>query len=343
MSKKPATAIKKDKITAKGGLEVLQLVSGVNENLQYDVELILEPRCGPRKPPAGGSGGSFSDRLTSGLGGTNQMYPCYSFFALDLPKIPDSIQGDYMQVWECYMAETEVVGATQLLEITTTTYEGAANMPGKGSVGAQLYFWAVGGDPLDVIGVQNVTENTYPAPLISPTAKTDYAAATSNKTKVVQDGVYPVTCWSPWPGLNDNCKYYGKVFSGNTTPSMVQFGNSSTVLLLDKDGVGIICKGRCYVYSCDCSGQERLLTDGSIYRHKMLSRWFRLHFRKRWIQNPFALTDLYNKVLSEQPTVSGQSNEQALQEVTITQGEDDESPRIDTYKGQSLTKTVVQQ
>lgn len=295
----------------------------LNAKTEYKVELFLKPTFGN----SNGRGNYWT------VGGAPRPGPhpnveqlmCYSTGVVVPPEIPNQVDEASMIVWEVYRMETEV------LVVPRTHDTGKIeNVHQFGGVeGPQLYFWAVGGEPLDVLGIKPRHSSQYPTGVKAPTADTDVYDNSVIRAKV--DGnKYPIECWIADPSRNDNTKYFGRMVGGIQTPPVVTYSNSSTIPVLDEYGIGVLClQGKCYLTSADMLGLvAEINTDANANYKRTIAapgRFFRLHFRQRRVKNPYTINLLYKQVFSQSETpFEGQKD---VLEVTMTQ-EEGPSPSI---------------
>lgn len=289
----------------------------LSEDTQYRVELFVKPVFGNRETDE-----PHYWMISSPLNPANTNSPnadtllCYSVAEVRPPEIPNQMTEDDMTVWECYRMETELLfaPATSSLGILQTEVQP------KGVQGPQMYFWAVGGQPLEVLGV--APKDAFVGPsgqhIIKPPASSgsDPAATRvisgATQRALVTGENYPIEMWVPDPSRNDNCRYFGRAIGGGSTPPVISFSNTSTVPLLDEHGVGILgLKNRFYLTTADMTG----VTEGRVY--SVHARFFRLYFRQRVVRNPYTMNLLYKQVFNAEPvTVTGQKG---VTEVTMVE------------------------
>lgn len=243
----------------------------------------------------------------------------YSVGMVVPPEIPNQVDESSMIVWELYRVETEV-----MFQPKTFSTGATANHNIGGVDGPQFYFWSVGGEPLDVIGVRPRSTVLYPHGTQAPPNAEDLVTEKSVRKKVDKPQ-FPCDCWIPDPSRNDNCRYFGRIIGGSQTPPVLTYGNSSTVPLLDEFGVGILLlQGRLYVTSCDMVGlvseaaEVTLGADSHNRRvHAAAARFFRFHFRQRRVKNPYTINLLYKQVFNKpDEEFQGQTG---VTEVTMTE------------------------
>lgn len=285
------------RLVRKGGYEVLDTVP-LNEKTQYKVEALLKPVfTGPKGEPLHSSYGypyPVNEKTVP-----QGAALCYSLGFIPLPQIPDAMCEDTLIIWEAYRMETELVVTPQ---IVTTGYIESSNSF-SGVEGPQLYFWSVGGQPLQVVGLKH--EQITVDGAMKDAAKQD-TVGHENSTGEVTTQTFPVEIWSPDPRKNDNTRYYGKVISGGVTPSVIAYGNGSTTPLVDEHGIGILCMhGILYLNSADMLGfsgspGQPTLKKTPTPRNVVCpgARFFRVHFRQRRVKNPFTFDQMLKSLLT---------------------------------------------
>lgn len=289
----------------------------LNESTQYQVEMFLKPTFAASN--GAGVNWSIGGRLDRGSNPSVDELLVYSLGLVVPPEIPNQVDEANMIVWELYRLETELMTQPKTY---STGVQGATNNVG-GVEGPQLYFWAVGGAPLDVVGCKPRSGLTYPSGSIGPSTDDEFVSEKNDRRKV-DSPQFPVDCWIADPSRNDNCRYFGRVVGGNATPPVVTYGNSSTVPLLDENGVGVLLlNGRLYVTCADMLGlvsevNEDTLGSGNAHRRIQSSagRFFRFHFRQRRVKNPYTINLLYKQVFNKPP--ESFNAQVAVTEVTMT-------------------------
>nr|ABR68687.1 VP1 [Betapolyomavirus tertihominis]AIN39530.1 VP1 [Betapolyomavirus tertihominis]QCQ73650.1 VP1 [Betapolyomavirus tertihominis]WIV69149.1 VP1 [Betapolyomavirus tertihominis]WIV69154.1 VP1 [Betapolyomavirus tertihominis] len=328
----------------KGGVEVLAAVP-LSEETEFKVELFVKPVIGNttaaqdgREPtPHYWSISSAIHDKESGSSIKVEETPdadttvCYSLAEIAPPDIPNQVSECDMKVWELYRMETE------LLVVPLVNALGNTNGVVHGLAGTQLYFWAVGGQPLDVVGVTPTDKYKGPTtytinPPGDPRTLHVYNSNTP-KAKVTSER-YSVESWAPDPSRNDNCRYFGRVVGGAATPPVVSYGNNSTIPLLDENGIGILClHGRLYITCAD------MLGTANSRIHTPMARFFRLHFRQRRVKNPFTMNVLYKQVFNRPTeTVDAQVG---VTEVTMVEEIGPLPPSIQTTLPTSVNLTQL--
>nr|QBA83682.1 MAG: VP1 [Porcine polyomavirus]QBA83692.1 MAG: VP1 [Porcine polyomavirus] len=301
----------------KGGVDVLATVP-LDQHTEYKVELFLKPTFATTD--GNGVFQSIGGPLTNGQEPNVGELLLYSLGMVQPPEIPNQVDENSMIVWELYRVETEVLFAPKTF---STGYTSAQKNIG-GVEGPQFYFWAVGGEPLDVLGIKSRKSVTYPTGVQAPPNGEDLVTENTVRRKVDKPQ-FPCDCWLPDPSRNDNTRYFGRVIGGSQTPPVLTIGNSSTVPVVDEYGVGVLLlQGRLYVTSCDMLGtvaevNEATLAPESNSRriHAGSGRFFRLHFRQRKVKNPYTINLLYKQVFNKpNDDFVGQTG---VTEVTMTQ------------------------
>ncbi|AVY05546.1 VP1 protein [Calomys tener polyomavirus] len=294
------------RILRKGGVEVLGTVP-LSEHTQYRVECIVKPVFGnePSNPP---NYWNHSSALSGSALTDGELHLCYSLMEVQLPEISEQCFEDAMIVWECFRMETE------LLMTPKITVGGVNSSGGINSVqGTQMYFWAVGGSPLDVMYLLP-KENMRPRGNLTAFDSGHSVYDIGVQKGQVVNETFPVEYWVADPSKNDNCRYFGRVVGGAATPPVITYSNSSTIPLLDENGLGIMCNnGRCYITCADITGYLANRVESSH------GRFFRLHFRQRRIKNPYTMNLLYKQVFQSNATAVEAQKE--VVEVTTVEDE----------------------
>ncbi|AWB14599.1 VP1 [Mus musculus polyomavirus 3] len=295
------------RVIKKGGVEVLGAVPQ-GPTTEYKVELFVKPAFG--KENNGPNYWNHSSPLTGTALTDGDFHLCFSLAEVGLPDIPDQCAEDFMTVWECYRMETE------LLYSPKVTATGLTDSRINGIQGTQMYFWAVGGSPLDVMYVLP-KENMRPRGNLNvPDGNHNSVYNSSIFREKLTNETYPIEYWIPDPSRNDNCRFFGRIVGGAATPPVVTYSNSSTIPLLDENGVGILCNSqRCYVTSADMTG---FLSNRIEAAH---GRFFRLHFRQRKVKNPYTMSLLYKQVLNQNSPPEVVRAQHNVTEVTMEEGQ----------------------
>ncbi|AJA41153.1 VP1 [Tadarida brasiliensis polyomavirus 2] len=334
------------KLLIKGGVEVLNVITGPDATTE--IELYLEPRMGINDPNGdkkewygyseivhASDGSSSSSTLLS------TMMPQYSCARVQLPLLNEDMTCQTLMMWEAVACKTEVVGIGTLINthLKETIQHGTATKgPGEPIQGINYHMFAVGGEPLDLQGVEGKADVSYASSAPPKTFHANDAAKlpTNNiqrlqglvptaKAKLDKDGYYPVEEWSPDPSRNENSRYFGSFVGGLNTPPSLQFTNSVSTVLLDENGIGPLCKGEGLFISCaDICGV--LFKKDSGIRYRGLPRYFKITLRKRAVKNPYPITSLLGSLFSGlMPTLDGQPmsgpNSQ-IEEVRVYQGKE---------------------
>ncbi|API13109.1 VP1 [Betapolyomavirus securanorvegicus] len=294
------------RVIKKGGVEVLATVPPGPES-EYKLEMFLKPCFGNDSGQAGPHYWNHSSPFTGEALTDGDYHVCYSMGQIQLPEISDQCSEEYMVVWECYRMETEVLYTPKIT---------AAGLSGSNFLavqGTQMYFWAVGGEPLDVMYMLPKEKMKPQGNLRAPSTTHSVYDPNIIREKLSSE-LYPVEYWTPDPSRNENTRYFGRIVGGAATPPVVTYSNSSTIPLLDENGVGVLCnQQRCYVTCADITGflHNRIETAHG--------RFFRLHFRQRRVKNPYTMSLLYKQVLIQRPPqVAAQLG---VTEVTIEEGQ----------------------
>lgn len=294
----------------------------LTENTQYSVEFVTKPTFLNQNGQPEYKSRGLSYTIT-GQELALQSALCYSVGVITLPEIPNAMCEDSVLVWEAYRVETEVI--TQIILGAggfTTNSSTVASVEGP-----QMYFWAVGGEPLDVVGVNpDPDKYKFDPELTVPKSTGNVAGAGAAKAQVTSPK-YPIEAWTPDPGKNDNCRYFGRIIGGSQTPPVITFGNSSTTPLVDEYGVGPLCMhGYCYLTSVDLLGtvghvNATTLPDSGANKRVLqtaMGRFFRVHFRQRRIKNPWTIEQMMSQFLRPKPPNTSDTQTGA-EEVTMLQ------------------------
>lgn len=311
------------RVIKKGGVEVLDTVP-LSEDTVYKVEAILLPNFASGSNTAvyqsRGAPYTFTDTLDAGSS------LCYTLAVVNLPEIPEALCDDTLLVWEAFRVETELIFTPQ---VGSAGYIRAQGTP-AGVEGSQMYFWACGGSPLDVIGINPDPERmNVAAGLEGPSKENQPSVAGIKATrKQVTAANFPIEIWSADPTRNENCRYFGRIVGGSVTPPVVSFGNQSTTPLVDENGVGILCLfGAIYLTSADMLGMvgyagNPTLSDAYSQQRSVqaaMGRFFRVHFRQRRVKHPYTVDMMFRQFLQPQkPQVQG-TQPNAVQEVVMEQ------------------------
>ncbi|AFP94186.1 VP1 structural protein [bat polyomavirus 2c] len=324
------------KLIVKGGVEVLSVVTG--DDAVTEIELYLNPRMGVNTPDIETYSNwyTFSYDVYPKVTVIPENMPTYSVARVSLPILNEDITCDTLQMWEAVSVKTEIVGSGTIIAMAhgkalQPTHENGAGMS---IAGPHFHMFAVGGEPLDLQGMVFDWNERYPQgegkPISIETATgrkmtpKNQGLDPTAKAKLNKDGYYPVELWSPDPAKNENSRYFGSMTTGDNTPSTLQFTNTLTTVLLDENGVGPLCKGDgLFVSCCDVVG---LITKEISQKQAWhgLPRYFNVKLRKRWVKNPYPVTNLLNSLFNNlMPTVTGQPMEgkdSQVEEVRIYQG-----------------------
>uniref|UniRef100_A0AAU6S4Y5 Capsid protein VP1 n=1 Tax=Eptesicus serotinus polyomavirus TaxID=3139987 RepID=A0AAU6S4Y5_9POLY len=334
------------KLLIKGGVEVLNILTGPDSTTE--IELYLQPRMGINAPSGTDKiwyGYSevvhFNDGSSSSKLLLSKQLPQYSCARVQLPLLNEDMTCNTLLMWEAVSCKTEVVGIGALISVHLTSakvFEGASTGPATPIQGIQYHMFAIGGEPLDLQGIEANGDTHYSSSVPAQTTHpNDFAKLPTSdvyklqglvptaKAKLDKDGFYPIEEWVPDPARNENTRYFGSFIGGLTTPSSIQFTNSVTTVLLDENGVGPLCKGDGLFVSCaDICGVELIQSSGIRYRG--LPRYFKVTLRKRAVRNPYPITSLLTGLFSGlMPKLDGQpmSGQNAqIEEVRVYQGKE---------------------
>lgn len=332
------------KLLIKGGVEVLNVVTGPDSTTQ--IELYLEPRMGINSATGTNKNWyGYSEVIHYFDGATGQILtsqlPQYSCARVQLPMLNEDMTCPTIMMWEAVSCKTELIGISGLINTHIKEVAPAStdtDAPGTPITGINYHMFAVGGEPLDLQGFEMQADAQYaysiPSQSLHPNDITKlplnsvfklqglYPGA---KAKLDRDAFYPIEEWCPDPARNENSRYFGSYVGGLSTPPSLQFTNSVTTVLLDEFGVGPLCKGDGLFVSCaDIVGCFHKKESGIRFRG--LPRYFNITLRKRAVKNPYPITTLLGSLFTElMPKISGQPmsgpNAQ-IEEVRVYQGKE---------------------
>ncbi|AFP94190.1 VP1 structural protein [Alphapolyomavirus sturnirae] len=335
------------KLLIKGGVEVLNVVTGPDSTTE--IELYLEPRMGINSPTGDKKewyGYSEVVHHNDGSDSSKQLLsvqlPQYSCARVQLPMLNEDMTCQTLMMWEAVACKTEVVGISSLINIHV--YEAkvgaglAATGPSEPITGINYHMFAIGGEPLDLQGIEQKGDTHYSSSVPVKTVHPNDAAKLPDsdkqrlqglvqaaKAKLDKDGFYPIEEWCPDPSKNENSRYFGSFVGGLNSPPTLQFTNSVSTVLLDENGVGPLCKGDGLFVSCaDICGL--LFKDQSGARYRGLPRYFKITLRKRAVKNPYPISSLLGSLFSGlMPKLDGQpmsGPQSQIEEVRIYQGKE---------------------
>lgn len=306
------------KLIVKGGVEVLNIVTG--DDSITEIELYLNPRMGVNNYDLEHYSNWYTysyDIQPTKDEVPPENLPSYSCARVSLPMLNEDISCDTLQMWEAVSVKTEVVGISSLTNCdywdNMRLHAGGAGMS---VAGVNYHMFAVGGEPMDLQGLVLDYNTVYPKgegkPITIETVTKQKLTPKNQgldplaKTRLTKDGYFPIEVWSPDPSRNENTRYFGSFTSGDTTPTSLQFTNTLTTVLLDENGVGPLCKGDGLFVSCADICGFLFKTSGKMAFHG-LPRYFKVTLRKRWVKNPYPVTNLLNSLFNNlMPTLSGQ-------------------------------------
>nr|ASU50401.1 viral protein 1 [Sorex araneus polyomavirus 1]ASU50406.1 viral protein 1 [Sorex araneus polyomavirus 1] len=340
------------KLLIKGGIEVLDVKTGDDSITQ--IEAFLNPRMGVNDETNTWYG--FSEQITVATARETdrppkEQIPYYSCARIPLPLLNEDMTCNTLLMWEAVSVKTEVIGSNTLMNVhdyMTRTENGV----GHPVVGSTYHMFAVGGEPLDLQGIQQSHLVQYPDGVIAPknvmqevTAKLQCLDPAA-KAKLDKDGKYPIEAWSPDPSRNENTRYFGNYYGGLTTPPVLTFTNTVTTILLDENGVGPLCKGDgLFLSCCDVMGWFTA-GSGTHQRFRGLPRYFNVQLRKRAVRNPYPVSALLTSLFTNMmPRMAGQpmiGNKSQVEEVRVYEGleqlpgDPDMERHIDEF-GQEIT------
>lgn len=334
------------KLIIKGGVEVLNVVTGPDSTTE--IELYLQPRMGINTTTDNEKNwygfsevvhhndGSAADKQLR----TTQL-PQYSCARIQLPMLNEDMTCQTLLMWEAVTCKTELIGISTLIDThikEAVVAGGGATGPGEPIQGINYHMFAIGGEPLDLQGMEMQADANYasaiPPKSIHPNDVADLplnsifqlqGVVPKAKAKLDKDGYYPMEEWCPDPSRNENTRYYGSYVGGLNTPPSLQFTNTMTTVLLDENGIGPLCKGDGLFVSCgDIVGC--LFKQNSGLRFRGLPRYFKITLRKRAVRNPYPITSLLGSLFSGlMPKLDGQpmsGPKSQIEEVRIYQGKE---------------------
>nr|6Y5X_A Chain A, VP1 [New Jersey polyomavirus-2013]6Y5X_B Chain B, VP1 [New Jersey polyomavirus-2013]6Y5X_C Chain C, VP1 [New Jersey polyomavirus-2013]6Y5X_D Chain D, VP1 [New Jersey polyomavirus-2013]6Y5X_E Chain E, VP1 [New Jersey polyomavirus-2013]6Y5X_F Chain F, VP1 [New Jersey polyomavirus-2013]6Y5X_G Chain G, VP1 [New Jersey polyomavirus-2013]6Y5X_H Chain H, VP1 [New Jersey polyomavirus-2013]6Y5X_I Chain I, VP1 [New Jersey polyomavirus-2013]6Y5X_J Chain J, VP1 [New Jersey polyomavirus-201 len=288
-----------------GGVEVLNIITGPDATTE--IELWLEPRMGVNAPTGDRKEWyGYSEVIHHADGYDNNLLsvqmPQYSCARVQLPMLNTDMTCETLMMWEAVSCKTEVVGIGSLISVhlLEAKMEAGPNSdgPSRPIEGMNYHMFAVGGEPLDLQGIESNGQTKYataiPAKSIHPNdiaklPEEDKAQlqglVPKAKAKLDKDGFYPVEEWSPDPSRNENSRYYGSFVGGLQTPPNLQFTNAVSTVLLDENGVGPLCKGDGLFVSCADICGVLVKADNEAIRYRGLPRYFKVTLRKRAVKN----------------------------------------------------------
>lgn len=334
------------KLIIRGGVEVLNIITGPDSTTE--IELFLQPRMGINDPNGNEKNWyGFSEvvHAEDGKDTSHQLkstqLPQYSCGRVQLPLLNEDMTCQTLLMWEAVSCKTEVIGISTLINthIKETTPHTQNDGAGEPIQGINYHMFAVGGEPLDLQGMEMQADASYasaiPAKSIHPNDITKFATTNvfqlqglvpAAKAKLDKDGFYPIEEWCPDPSRNENSRYYGSFVGGLSTPPSLQFTNSVSTVLLDEYGIGPLCKGDGLFVSCaDIVGC--LFKNNSGLRFRGLPRYFKITLRKRAVRNPYPISSLLGSLFSGlMPKIDGQpmsGPQSQIEEVRVYQGRED--------------------
>lgn len=325
------------KLLIKGGIEVMNLVTGDDSITQ--IELYLNPRMGVNATGLGAYSDwyTYSNELNPKTESTvldPEDLPTYRCARVCLPVLNEDLTCDTLQMWEAVSVKTELVGVHSLINVLASFLKTVESGEGRSIQGVNYHMFAIGGEPLDLQGMVMSYKTKYPTGDDKPVNLSNVLGKAPTavnqgldpkaRTKLLRDGYYPVEIWGPDPGRNENSRYFGSFQSGNNTPTVLQFTNTLTTVLLDENGVGPLCKGDGLYVSCaDICGFVNTSANNAV-RYHGLPRYFNITLRKRWVKNPYPVSSLLTSFFSNlMPNVTGQpmkGDASQVEEVRVYQG-----------------------
>lgn len=242
------------------------------------------------------------------IGAANKP-PLWLTSAIPLNKIPVAIEGSRLKIWECYKVKT---GTTNW---TTWIPEKPANVFNGPSGSA----WSVSGMPMSMLPVTVAYDSTDGGTSTGITVpplgiNTQPAPLNSHYTVSVAQMMY-----NPYA---ENCKYFMRATVGGT-PAQFGDNNSTTVLLTDENGWGIMCPNQeCFITACDFTTQQQGEDNYKVYQYP---RYFIMYFRQRYVKSPVVLADIFQDYALKQ--IQGYGGEtQNIMEVELLTGHHENAP-----------------
>uniref|UniRef100_A0AAU6S570 Polyoma coat VP1 n=1 Tax=Plecotus auritus polyomavirus TaxID=3140010 RepID=A0AAU6S570_9POLY len=333
------------RLIVKGGVEVLNVITGPDSTTE--IELYLQPRMGINAATGNEKNWFGYSEVVHYNSGTNSsqllssQLPQYSCARVQLPLLNEDMTCQTLMMWEAVACKTEVIGISTLINThikETVIFGGGANGPGEPIQGINYHMFAVGGEPLDLQGMEGQADASYASaqtPLtIHPNDVAKLALESifqlqgivpKAKAKLDKDGYYPIEEWCPDPSRNENSRYYGSLVGGLQSPPTLQFTNSISTVLLDENGIGPLCKGDGLFVSCADIVGCFFKKDSGI-RFRGLPRYFKITLRKRAVKNPYPISSLLGTLFSGlMPKLDGQpmsGPKSQIEEVRIYQGKE---------------------
>ncbi|AWD33736.1 VP1 [Philantomba monticola polyomavirus 1] len=331
------------KLLIKGGVEVLNVETG--PDAYTEIELFLNPRMGFNNPKGDKSTWyGWSEVIHHGDGNEQNLLssqlPQYSCARVQLPLLNEDMTCNTLRMWEAVSCKTEVVGIGSLIDIHIPEAKHAETYGITYPVqGLNYHMFAVGGEPLDLQGIEMNGDTLYavgnPRLTVHPNDITNFPVKDKHqlqglipkaKAKLDKDGFYPVEEWSPDPSRNENSRYFGSFVGGISSPPTLQFTNSVTTVLLDENGVGPLCKGDGLFVSCADICGIMIKNDNGGARFRGLPRYFKVTLRKRVVRNPYPISSLLGSLFSDlMPKLDGQpmsGQDAQVEEVRVYEGKE---------------------
>lgn len=270
---------------------------------------------------------------------TEKELPMYSCARVQLPPLNSDLTCDTLLMWEAVEVSTGLIGIPSLLNLHSSRKPAVSTSGGDTAFGTPVeglsyHFFAVGGQPLDLIGLVTNKDTDYSKVTAKGAVVPTYKSSTIDmnnlkniRTTLMTDGKYPIETWSPDPTKNENTKFYGQFTGGIQTPPVLQLTNSTKTVLLDRYGVGPLCKADgLYLTSADVTGlfytQDNAGNNYTVYRG--LPRYFQVSLRKRPVKNPYPvqslLSNLFNCTLGKMTGQPMEGTENQVEEVKVYDG-----------------------
>lgn len=297
-----------------------------------EVEAYLQPRMGNHTNNQDAT--STKITLATDINSDNPQdteIPCWSCGRIQLPLLNEDMTCNEILMWEAVSCKTECVGVGICLNAHSDRrrYVGGEG-PGYVIEGPSFHAFAVGGEPLELQGLcANYKTNFQGGRCKNLPAKSTALAEMldpKNKGVLDQDSAYPLECWHPDPSRNENCRYFGTLHGGVSTPPVLQFTNTAVTVLLDEHGVGPLCKGDgLFLVAADVIGWQPAAASNRCF-WRGLPRYFNVTLRKRLVKNPYPVSSLLTSLFTSlNPQVQGQpmsGTDNQVEEVRVYSGKE---------------------
>lgn len=249
----------------KGGREILGLVPGPKTDVELKINCTLSPA---------------SNYLSNASTANPPVTPRWNTSAIELPKIPVSVQGDKIKIWELWKVRTGPVGYHSNTPVN----------PSAPNTGPNCNKWSASGLPMSMIkgqasGLPPISENGL---VIVPLDANNSPNFTLNSVD-----------FNPFV---ENAKYYSRESRAGASAS--GDNNSTVVLCADEQGWGIMCpNGEVFLSSLDCNAHVVAAAGANTretFNYYINGRYFTLWFRQRFVKSPVMLSDLFEQYTRQQ-------------------------------------------